>query len=196
MAEERPEVRRKSAETEIILTLGIDGSGKADVQTGIAFFDHLLLSFAKHGLFDLTVKAEGDLATGAHHTVEDVGLCLGDVLKKTVTVRDKYTRYGTAFVPMDDALVMVAVDISGRGFLAFDLTLTKLKIENFETETVEEFFRAFAYRAGMTIHVRQFAGHNTHHIVEAAFKALGRALNAALTKDDRIEGVQSTKGVI
>ena len=121
MAEERPQVRRTSAETDIMVTLGIGGSGKADVQTGIPFLDHVLLNFAKHGLFDLTIKAEGDLQTGAHHTVEDVGLCLGDVLKKTVTVREKFVRYGTAFVPHDEALVMVSVDISGRGYLAFDL---------------------------------------------------------------------------
>jgi imidazoleglycerol-phosphate dehydratase len=196
MSEERPEERRTSAETDIMVTLGIEGSGKGDVATGIPFFDHMLLNFAKHGLFDLTVKAEGDLAVGAHHTVEDVGICLGDVLKKTVSVRDRFVRYGTAVVPHDEALVMVAVDISGRGYLAFDLTLTKLKIDGFETESVEEFFRALAYRAGMTVHVRQLAGHNTHHLIEAAFKAFGRALNAALTKDERIQGVQSTKGVI
>jgi imidazoleglycerol-phosphate dehydratase len=196
MAEEKPEVRRTSAETDIMVTLGIDGSGKADVETGIAFLDHMLLNLAKHGLFDLTIKAQGDLDVGAHHLVEDVGICLGDALKKALSVRDRFIRYGTAFVPHDEALVMVAIDISGRGYLGFDLTLTKLKIDGFETESVEEFFRALAYRAGMTIHVRQFAGHNTHHLIEAAFKAFGRALNAALTKDERIEGIQSTKGVI
>ena len=196
MSEEKPEVRRKSSETDVTLTLGVDGTGKADIQSGIPFFDHMLLNFAKHGLFDMTVKAEGDLELGAHHTVEDIGLCLGDVLKKTLRVRDKYVRYGTAFVPHDDALVMVAVDISGRGYLAYDLTLTKLKIDAFETEAVEEFFRAVAYRSGMTIHIRQMAGHNTHHIIEAAFKAFGRALNAALSRDERIEGVASTKGII
>lgn len=189
-------IDRQTTETVISASLSIDGSGISAVDTGIGFFDHMLILLTKHGLFDLSIKAKGDLAVDGHHTVEDCGIVLGQVLARALGDKRDIKRYGTAFVPMDEALIMVSLDISGRPFLSYDLSLSAERVGRFETELVEEFFRALAVNAGLTLHIRQMAGKNTHHIIEAAFKALGRALDEATTIDHRIQGVLSTKGVL
>jgi imidazoleglycerol-phosphate dehydratase len=190
------EVSRKTGETDITLSINIDGSGKSNISTGVGFFDHMLNLFAKHGLFDLDVKAKGDLEIDAHHTVEDVGIVLGQAIKQALGEKKSIRRYGSSFVPMDEALVLVALDLSGRPYLVFDAELKCEKLGNMETELVEEFFRAVAFNAGITLHVKALYGSNTHHIIEAMFKAFGRALDDATRKDDRIEGVMSTKGML
>lgn len=190
------EIVRKTAETEISLSLNVDGSGKADVETGVGFLDHMLTLFARHGLFDLTVRCRGDLHVDQHHTVEDVGICLGQALVRALGDKRGIVRYGTFTVPMDEALVMVSLDLSGRAFLVCNLDTSRRFIGSFDAELVPEFFRALSGNALMTLHVRQFAGENGHHIVEAAFKALGRALDAATRIDERVTGVPSTKGVL
>lgn len=190
------EVERKTSETEIKLTLNIDGQGWQSVATGVPFLDHMLILWSKHGLFDLELKADGDTQIDDHHTVEDIGICLGQALEKAIGDKAGINRYGTAFVPMDEALAMVSLDLSGRSYLAFEANLPAAKVGNFDTELVEEFLRALAFNAKMTLHVRVMAGVNTHHIIEAIFKALGRALREAVTKDPRIHGVMSTKGLL
>lgn len=188
------DIQRQTGETDIIASLTIDGTGRSEITTGIGFFDHMLILFAKHGLFDLTVKAVGDLYVDGHHTVEDTGIVLGQTLLKALGDKNGIKRYGTAFVPMDEALVMVSLDISGRPFLAFDVEIPTQRIGNFDSELVEEFLRALAVHAGLTLHVRLLTGKNAHHIVEGVFKALGRALDEATRQDERIVGVMSTKG--
>lgn len=188
------ELKRKTKETDIALKIQVDGSGKDDINTGIGFLDHMLNLFTRHGLFDLEVKAEGDLNVDAHHTVEDIGIVLGQVIKEALGEKKSIKRYGTAFVPMDEALAMVALDLGGRPFLVYDAQYTSEKVGEMETELVEEFFRAVAFNAGMNLHIKVFYGSNNHHIVEAIFKAFGRALDEATKIDDRIEGVMSTKG--
>lgn len=190
------ELNRKTSETDIKLTLSLDGSGRADIATGVGFFDHMLTLWAKHGLFDLTVKAEGDLQVDCHHTVEDVGIVLGKALAEALGDKSGIRRYGTSFVPMDEALAMVVVDISGRPFLQYDADIPLVRLGNYDSEMTEEFLRALAVNAGLTIHVRLLSGKNPHHIVEAIFKALGRALAEAGGKDPRIIGVMSTKGLL
>jgi imidazoleglycerol-phosphate dehydratase len=192
----RAEVSRKTSETDIKLTLSLDGSGQTDIATGVGFFDHMLTLWAKHGLFDLTVKAVGDLQVDCHHTVEDVGIVLGKALAEALGDKSGIKRYGTSFVPMDEALAMVAADISGRPFLQFDADMPLVRLGNYDSEMTEEFLRALAVNAGLTIHVRLLSGKNPHHIVEAIFKALGRALAEASGKDPRIVGVMSTKGLL
>lgn len=187
-------VERRTAETSIQATLNVDGSGQAVVQTGIGFFDHMLNLWAKHGLFDLTLTAEGDLHIDGHHTVEDTGIVLGKALAQAVGDKAGIRRYGTAFVPMDEALVQVSLDLSGRPFLHYAVDTRVERIGSFDTELTEEFLRAFADNAGITLHVMLLHGKNGHHIIEALFKALGRALDEATRKDDRIVGVLSTKG--
>ncbi len=187
-------VERRTAETNIQATLTLDGSGQAVVQTGIGFFDHMLNLWAKHGLFDLTLTAEGDLHIDGHHTVEDTGIVLGKALAQAVGDKAGIRRYGTAFVPMDEALVQVSLDISGRPFLHYEVDTRVERIGSFDTELTEEFLRAFADNAGITLHVMLLHGKNGHHIIEALFKALGRALDEATRKDERIVGVLSTKG--
>jgi len=187
------EVSRKTGETDITLSINIDGSGKSNISTGVGFFDHMLNLFAKHGLFDLDVKAKGDLEIDAHHTVEDVGIVLGQAIKQALGEKKSIRRYGSSFVPMDEALVLVALDLSGRPYLVFDAELKCEKLGNMETELVEEFFRAVAFNAGITLHVKALYGSNTHHIIEAMFKAFGRALDDATRKDDRIEGLCQLK---
>jgi len=192
--ERKAEIRRKTNETDIMLSLSIDGSGKGEIETGIGFLDHMLTLFSKHGLFDLKVKAQGDLVVDGHHTVEDIGIVLGQVLKQALGDKKSIKRYGTSHVPMDESLSMVVLDLSGRPFLVYDVQLTSDKVGDMDTELVEEFFRAVAFNAGINLHIKVFYGSNNHHIIEAVFKAFGRALDEATRTDERIEGVMSTKG--
>ena len=189
-------LKRTTKETDIEITLDIDGAGEANVGSGIGFFDHMLILFAKHGLFSLTVKAQGDLVIDGHHTVEDIGIVLGQALAKAAGDKAGIRRYGHVYVPMDEALVLVVVDFSGRPFLAFDAELGQGRIGEFDVELTEEFLRAVAVNAGLTLHVKVLAGKNRHHIVEAIFKALGRALAQSLERDPRVQGVPSSKGML
>lgn len=187
-------VERRTGETDIVLEINLDGTGQADIETGIGFFDHMLTAFARHGLFDLTVRTRGDLHIDGHHTVEDTGICLGRAVAQALGDKTGIRRFGSAFVPMDDALVHCVVDCSGRAYFAHDFELFSPMIGAFDTQLVVEFFRSFTHAAQLNLHVRQLAGENDHHIVEAAFKALARALDEAIRVDDRIKGVLSTKG--
>ena len=189
-------LKRTTKETDIEISLDIDGAGEANVGSGIGFFDHMLILFAKHGLFSLTVKAQGDLVIDGHHTVEDIGIVLGRALAKAAGDKAGIRRYGHVYVPMDEALVLVVVDFSGRPFLAFDAELGQGRIGEFDVELTEEFLRAVAVNAGLTLHVKLLAGKNRHHIVEAIFKALGRALSQSLERDPRVQGVPSSKGML
>lgn len=189
------EVHRKTGETDIHLRLNLDGSGEAQVETGIGFFDHMLTAFARHGLFDLEVHVEGDLHVDGHHTVEDTGICLGRAIAQAVGDKAGIRRYGSAYVPMDEALVLSVIDLSGRPFLAFDgFDFRTPMIGAYDTELTLEFFRAVAMNAQMTLHMRCEAGGNAHHVVEAAFKAFARALDEATLFDPRVAGIPSTKG--
>ena len=189
-------LERITGETAIKVSLHLDGSGQSQIATGIGFFDHMLILLSKHGLFDLTVTANGDIYVDGHHTVEDTGIVLGQALAQALGDKAGIKRYGTAFVPMDEALAMVSLDISGRPFLVFDAALPSEQVGQFDSELTEEFLRALSVHAGLTLHVRLLSGKNTHHIIEAIFKALGRALDEATRQDDRIKGVMSTKGMI
>lgn len=189
-------VDRKTKETAIEITLELDGSGRGEISTGVGFFDHMLVLLAKHGLLDLTVKASGDLEVDAHHTVEDTGIVLGQAIARALGDKSGVRRYGTAFVPMDEALAMVVVDISGRPFLQYDVDLPPTMIGGYASELTEEFLRALAVSGGLTVHVRLLSGKNSHHITEAIFKALARALAEASRVDERIVGVMSSKGVL
>lgn len=192
--ERTAELSRKTNETDISLMVNIDGTGKAQVDTGIGFFNHMLELFAKHGLFDLKLSATGDLNVDGHHTVEDVGIVLGLGLKKALGEKKSITRYGTAYVPMDESLAMVSLDLSGRSYLVFNASFKSEKIGKFDTELVEEFFRALAFNAGIALHINLLYGNNSHHVAEAIFKAFARALDQATQIDVRIDGVMSTKG--
>ncbi len=189
-------VDRATKETEIKLKLALDGSGSADLATGVGFLDHMLELFARHGRFDLDLRATGDLATGAHHTTEDVGIVLGKALDEALGDRSRITRYGDATVPMDESLAVCAIDISGRPFCAFQAELPATSIAGFDTELAEEFFRAVANNAKLTLHLYVVEGTNAHHMIEAAFKAFARALRQAVTVDPTAQGVPSTKGVL
>ena len=189
-------LKRTTKETDIEISLDIDGAGEANVGSGIGFFDHMLILFAKHGLFSLTVKAQGDLVIDGHHTVEDIGIVLGQALAKAAGDKAGIRRYGHVYVPMDEALVLVVVDFSGRPFLAFDAELGQGRIGEFDVELTEEFLRAVAVNAGLTLHVKLLSGKNRHHIVEAIFNALGRALSQSLERDPRVQGVPSSKGML
>ncbi|MBI3119436.1 MAG: imidazoleglycerol-phosphate dehydratase HisB, partial [Candidatus Hydrogenedentes bacterium] len=180
----------------IALSLSLDGEGNSDIQTGVGFFDHMLTHVARHGLFDLQVKAQGDLHIDAHHTVEDVGICLGKAFLEAVGVPQGIQRYGHAVVPMDEALAEAAVDFSGRPFLVFQADLPHGRLGDFDVELAEEFFRAFAVNSRVTLHLMVRHGKNTHHCVEGLFKAFGRALRATVTLDPRVKGVPSTKGML
>lgn len=186
-------VSRKTKETNITITLDLDASGQTSIETGIGFFDHMLTSLARTSLFNLAVQAKGDLYVDQHHTIEDVGIVIGQAFAQAVGDRKGIQRFASAFVPMDEALARVALDISGRGFLAFDGAIPENPALNFDTQMVEEFFRAFATNAWLTLHITILSGKNTHHIVEAIFKAVGLALRQAVKIDPRIEGVLSTK---
>jgi imidazoleglycerol-phosphate dehydratase len=189
-------IERNTKETQIRLSLDVDGKGRADVETGIGFLDHMLTLFAHHGRFDLEVRATGDLHVDPHHTVEDVGIALGQAIAKALGDKAGIVRYGNFLLPMDEALVMCALDLGGRPYLVLEATLTNPRLGEMDTELVQDFFQAMADNARMNLHIRQMSGRNTHHIVEAAFKAVARALDAATAMDPRIEGVPSTKGTI
>jgi len=187
-------ITRKTGETDISLTLDLDGTGSVDVSTGVPFFDHMLDAFGRHATFDLSVTAQGDTQVDAHHTVEDVGIVLGSALAQALGDKVGVTRFGDAVVVMDEALVLSAVDISGRGQLHYSVDLPIEIIGTFDTTLAKEFLIALATNAGITLHVRSLAGENSHHIIEAAFKAVARALRAAVAIDPRVSGVPSTKG--
>ena len=193
----RAEISRETSETAITVALGLDGEGRADIATGIGFLDHMLTALARHGLFDLTVRAKGDLHIDFHHTTEDVGIVIGQCLRQALGDKRGIRRYGAAIIPMDEALAEAAVDISGRPFLAWSVSFAQPKIGEMDTELFEEFFRALAFNAGITLHVTQKAGTNAHHVAEACFKALARALREAVEPDPRAIGaIPSTKGVL
>ena len=190
-------MERETAETRISLTLNLDGRGAGEIHTGIGFLDHMLTLFARHGGFDLSVSCAGDTWVDGHHSVEDIGICLGAAFAEALGDMRGIARYGDKVLPMDEALILAAVDISGRGFLSFDAVLPSPRVGDFDTELAEEFFTAFARRGGMTLHIKQLAGKNTHHILEGIFKASARALRAAVTPDPLFAGeVPSTKGVL
>ncbi len=189
-------IERITKETEIALTLNLDGTGEFQIDTGIGFFDHMLSGFAKHGFFDLNVKAAGDLIVDCHHTVEDTGIVLGEAIKKAVSDKAGIKRYGHFVLPMDETLVLCAVDLCGRPYLNFDVDFTTERIGYMDTEMAREFFYAVSYSAGMNLHIKKLDGTNNHHIMEAVFKAFGKALDMATSYDARIDGVLSTKGTI
>lgn len=189
-------VTRRTQETDIELTLCLDGEGKADVHTGIGFFDHMLSALCRFGLVDLQLTCRGDLHVDAHHTVEDVGLCLGQAIGEALADKRGISRLGHAYVPMDEALAFVTLDISGRPFLRFDASFTSPMVGAMDTQLAEEFFRAVAVKAGITLHMQLPYGTNDHHKIEALFKAFGRALRDAAAIDPRVKGVPSTKGVL
>ncbi len=194
--ERMAECRRCTKETDISVQLNQDGTGKFNIDTGIGFFDHMLEGFAKHGFFDLEIQVKGDVHVDAHHTVEDTGIVLGQAFARALGDKEGISRFGNFILPMDDALVLAALDISGRTYFAFEAELPAGKLGTMETETVREFFMGFASGLGMNLHIRQLAGINTHHIVEAMFKAVAKAMDLAVKKDERIEGVLSTKGTL
>lgn len=187
-------IHRKTSETDIDLFIRIDGSGDAQVDTGIGFFDHMLKSFAKHGMFDLKLNVTGDLIVDCHHTVEDVGIVLGEAIKKALGDKKSIRRYGDIILPMDEALILCAIDLSGRPYLVFDATFSSDMVGYFDTQMVKEFFYAISYSAGMNLHIRKIAGENDHHIIEGMFKAFAKALDEATVKDTRIKTILSTKG--
>ena len=191
------EINRKTAETDISLSLNLDGTGKSEINTGCGFLDHMLTLFAKHGRFDLSVKCVGDTDVDDHHTSEDIGICLGDAFARALGDMRGIVRYGSTVLPMDEALILSAVDISGRGKFVHDLNIPTEKIGTFDTELVFEFFEAFTRRANITLHIREFAGENSHHIVEGAFKSVARSLRAAVKIDPETAGeIPSTKGIL
>ena len=191
------EIARKTAETDITLSLCLEGTGKGEIQTGCGFLDHMLTLFARHGRFDLKVRCQGDTYVDDHHTVEDVGICLGDAFAQALGELRGVNRYGSALLPMDEALILTAVDLSGRSLLCYDLQIPTQKVGTFDTELTEEFFMAFARRAGLTLHVKQLAGQNSHHIIEGAFKSLGRSLRQAVAIDPNFaQEIPSTKEVL
>lgn len=190
-------IDRRTGETDIKLALDLDGSGKYEISTGVGFLDHMLTLFAVHGRFDLTVRCAGDTQVDAHHSVEDIGICLGRAFKGALGDRAGINRYCDVTIPMDEALVLAAADISGRGYLGFELPIPAQKIGDFDSELVEEFFIALTREAGITLHIRYLAGRNSHHIAEAAFKAAARALRGAVKADPALAGaVPSSKGVL
>ncbi len=191
------EISRATAETDIFLSIDLDGSGRGEIATGCGFLDHMLTLFARHGRFDMTVKCKGDTWVDYHHTVEDIGICLGKAIAKALGEKRGITRYGSMLLPMDETLMLCAIDISGRGMFCPDLHIAASKVGNFDTELTEEFFIAFTREAGITLHLRQLAGSNAHHIIEGAFKAFARALSQAVAIDPKYaDEIPSTKGII
>jgi len=197
---EQPErianITRNTKETSVEVSLNIDGTGEANIDTGIGFFDHMLTLFAKHGLFTLNVKAAGDIQVDGHHTVEDVGIVLGQAMAEAAGNKFGIQRYGQIYLPMDEALALVVVDFSGRSYLAMEAEMGRGCVGGFDVELLEEFLRAFAFNAGLTLHVRLLAGRNRHHMIEAVFKGLGRALAQSLAVDPRVQGIPSSKGCL
>lgn len=190
----RATVERKTNETDIQVTIDLDGSGTCDVETGVGFFDHMLSALGRHSLCDLTVRAKGDTWVDDHHTVEDVGIVIGQAIREALGDKRGIGRFGDAAIPMDEALVLAAIDVSGRGELFWDVDIAAEKVGTFDCELAREFFAGLARDAGITLHLRKLAGDNAHHIIEATFKACGRALRAAAQPDARVTGVPSTKG--
>lgn len=191
------EISRRTAETDIALSLNLDGTGKGEIATGCGFLDHMLTLFARHGRFDLAVSCRGDVYVDDHHTVEDIGICLGDAFARALGDKRGIVRYGSCALPMDEALILTAVDLSGRGMLCYALDIPTEKVGTFDTELTKEFLIALARRADMTLHVRQLAGENSHHIIEGAFKSLARSLRTAVSIDPQFaQEIPSTKGVL
>lgn len=190
------EIERNTNETKISLSLNIDGEGKNNISTGIGFFDHMLTHISKHGFMDMEVKAEGDTYVDCHHTIEDIGIAFGKALTKALGSKEGIKRYGSSVIPMDDVLVLCAVDISGRPYFNFDAEFTSAKLGDMDTEMIREFFRAVCTNCPMNLHIKVFSGSNNHHIAEGIFKAFGRAIDEATLIDSRIKGVLSTKGML
>jgi len=187
-------INRKTKETDISLELNIDGKGDYNIKTGVGFLDHMLESFARHGLFDLDVKCEGDLIVDCHHTIEDIGIVLGQAIKNAIGDKKQIVRYGSTILPMDESLVLVSIDLSGRPYLVFDYEFDVERVGYFDTEMVREFFYAISYSAGMNLHIKVLEGGNAHHVIEAIFKAFAKSLDYATIKDPRIADILSTKG--
>ncbi len=193
----KSDISRKTAETDIRLSLTLDGTGKSDIQTGVGFLDHMLTLFARHGAFDLSLSCQGDTNVDDHHSVEDIGIALGEAFREALGEKRGVRRYGDVTLPMDEALILAAVDLSGRGGFYGDLHIPAQKVGTFDTELTEEFFIALSRNGGMTLHIRQLAGQNSHHIIEGAFKAVARALRTAVSVDPDFAGeIPSTKGVL
>lgn len=189
-------INRKTKETDIKLIFGIDGSGTSTVHSGIGFFDHMLTGFSKHGFFDLDLQVQGDLEVDGHHTVEDTGIVLGAAIREAIGDKAGIRRYGSCILPMDDALCLCAIDLCGRPYFAYDCGFPVERVGELDTELVKEFFYAVCYSAGMNLHIKMLDGSNAHHMIEAMFKAFGRALDEATSYDTRIKGVLSTKGAL
>ena len=194
MAMRTANVKRQTKETDIDLVLDIDGTGKSNINTGIGFFNHMLEGFSKHGFFDLTLKCDGDLDVDCHHTIEDCGIVLGNAIKEAIGDKKGIKRFGSFILPMDETLIMCAIDLSGRPYLGFESTFTADSVGYFDTQMVKEFFYAISYSAGMNLHIREMSGENDHHIIEGMFKAFAKALDEATVKDTRIKTILSTKG--
>ena len=191
------EIIRKTAETDITLALNLDGDGKGTIDTGCGFLDHMLTLFSRHGSFDLDVKCVGDTQVDYHHTAEDIAICLGDAFKKALGDMKGITRYGSFILPMDESLILTAVDISGRSFLGYDLDIPTEKVGDFDTELTREFFEAFVRHAGVTLHIKQLSGYNSHHIIEGTFKSFARTMKQAVAIDEKNKDkIPSTKGVL
>ncbi len=193
-APRRASIQRTTTETQVLVDLQLDGTGQGKISTSIPFLDHMLVLLAKHGLFDLTVQAKGDIDIDDHHTVEDIGIVLGDALKQALGTRERIRRFGWASVPLDETLVQVTIDLSGRSYLVYRVDLPERKIKSFDLGLFEDFFQAFVAHGALNLHVNVLYGRNPHHIMEAIFKALAKALDQAASIDDRIAGVPSTKG--
>jgi len=196
MSGRRGEVERKTKETQILVSIDLDGSGNSQITTGIGFFDHMLTALAKHGLFDVEINAKGDLEIDPHHTVEDVGICLGAAIDKALGDRGRIARFGWAIVPMDEALILTSIDISGRGMLCYAVDIEQEKIGMLDTVLISEFFEGLARASGITLHIRKLSGSDPHHTAEAVFKSFAKALQMAVKVDDRVQGIPSTKGVL
>lgn len=189
-------IERNTKETKIKATLCLDGSGKSEIATGIGFFDHMLAGFSKHGFFDLTIQVNGDLEVDGHHSVEDAGIVLGTAIRDALGDKTGIKRYGSFLLPMDDALCLCAVDLCGRPYFAFECEFPTERVGGLDTELVREFFYAVSYSAGMNLHLKMISGINAHHMIEAMFKAFGKALDEAVSRDPRVQGVLSTKGAL
>lgn len=189
-------IERNTKETQIKAVLEIDGTGKSRISTGIGFFDHMLDGFTRHGLFDFTLDVQGDLDVDGHHTVEDTGIVIGQAIREAIGDKEGIRRYGSFMQPMDDALCLCAIDLSGRPYFVFDCAFPAERVGSLDTELVREFFYAVSYSAGMNLHIKMLHGENTHHMIEAMFKAFAKALDMAVSYDERIAGVLSTKGIL